>query len=110
MHNLMLYDIDHNDILGDGNNAKLFVKKFNSFYRFMHMVLSVGMGSKGENNGVKAFQVRLNKNNIKDYDTLATEFMADLNTYMRMFGYSINPNNNAFNSGWIYQIKNLLLT
>ena len=23
-----------------------------------------------------------------------------------MFGYSINPNNNKFNSGWIYQIKN----
>ena len=101
-----ILDIDHNDILGDGNNAKLFVKKFNSFYRFMHMVLSVGMGASGENNGVKAFQVRLNKNNIKDYDTLSTEFMADLNKFMRMFGYSINPNNNKFNSGWIYQIKN----
>lgn len=98
-------DIHFNDVLGDGKNAQLFTKKFNSFYRFMHLVLSVANGATGSNDGVKAFLSVMKAGKIDKYDSITDDFTKKLNQFLREFGYSLDSQN-GFKKGWIYQIKN----
>ncbi len=94
-------DFNFNDFIGDGENGKLFARKFGGFNAFMHLVLTKNEGAL-DNDGVNSLLKRINES-TQAYSSIGTEFTSLLNNYFRSFGYVIDAG--VFKPGWMYQIK-----
>jgi len=95
-------DFNFNDFIGDGDNGKLFARKFGAFVSFMHLAQTINNGARGDN-GVQGFLNRLEGQNISDYTSIEEQYTQDLNKYLNFFGYTFD--NNQFVPGWLYQIQ-----
>jgi hypothetical protein len=95
-------DFNFNDFIGDGDNGKLFARKFGAFVSFMHLAQTINKGAMGDN-GVQGFLNRLEQQNIKDYNSIEEQYTQDLNKYLQYFGYTMD--NNVFMPGWLYQVQ-----
>ena len=95
-------NFEFNDFIGDGDNGKLFARKFGAFVSFMHIALTKNDGA-GANNGVKGFLKQFEEQSIHKYSSLDDQYTKDLNEYMHYFGYKMDSNN--FVPGWLYQIR-----
>jgi len=95
-------DFNFNDFIGEGDNGKLFARKFGAFVSFMHLAQTINKGADG-NDGVKGLLNRFESQKIKDYSSIEEQYTQDLNRYLEYFGYNID--NHAFIPGWLYQLK-----
>lgn len=98
-------DFNFNDFIGDGDNGKLFARKFGAFVSFMHLSQTINKGAQGDN-GVHGFLNRLESQSILDYKSIEEQYTVDLNKYLQYFGYTID--NNTFIPGWLYQLKSTI--
>jgi hypothetical protein len=95
-------DFNFNDFIGEGDNGKLFARKFGAFVSFMHLAQTINKGAQGHN-GVHGFLNRLESQSISDYKSIEEQYTQDLNKYLQYFGYTVE--NNKFIPGWLYQLK-----
>lgn len=104
-HKNGILDFNFNDFIGDGDNGKLFARKFGAFVSFMHLAQTINKGAQGDN-GVHGFLNRLESQSILDYKSIEEQYTQDLTKYLQHFGYTID--NNTFIPGWLYQIKSTI--
>ena len=89
------------DFIGNGEEGKLFGKKFGNFVAFMHLVLTKNDGALGHD-GVNLLLKRIGE--VTDiYSALDQQYTELLTKYFRSFGYKMD--NGVFVPGWLYQIK-----
>ena len=98
-------DFNFNDFIGDGDNGKLFARKFGAFVSLMHLAQTINKGAKGDN-GVQGFLNRFKAQNINDYSSIEEQYTQDLNKYLQFFGYTFDNNN--FVPGWLYQLRSTI--
>jgi hypothetical protein len=95
-------DFSFDDFIGEGENGKLFGRKFSSFVSLMHLILSKHEGAEGYD-GAKALLDRMGESS-QDYSSLTSKYTEELTDYFKKFGYSIDAG--KLRPGWLYQIKN----
>ena len=95
-------NFEYNDFIGEGDNGKLFARKFGAFVSFMHIALTKNDGA-GQVDGIKGFLNQFEQQSIHKYSSLDDQYTKDLNEYMQSFGYKMDNNN--FVPGWLYQVR-----
>jgi hypothetical protein len=101
-----IFELTSADFVGS-EKGDLFLNKIGAFLSFAHIVLSKNGGGNGSL-GTKGFITQLDKNNIKDYNTIIDDETKQIDEYLKMFAYSFSSEN-LFVPGWIYQIRNSIL-
>jgi len=101
-----IFELTSPDFVGS-EKGDLFLNKIGAFLSFAHIVLSKNEGGNGLL-GTKGFITQLDKNNIKDYNTITDAETKQIDEYLKLFAYSFSSEN-LFVPGWIYQIRNSIL-
>lgn len=89
----------------DGDDGEAFANKLGIFLSFSHIVLSLNRAATRGELGTKAFISRLDRQNIKDYDSITDVQTKEIDDYLKKFAYNISNKSHALEPGWIYQIN-----
>ena len=86
-----IFELTSPDFVGS-EKGDVFLNKLGAFLSFAHIVLSKNEGGNGLL-GTKGFITQLDKNNIKDYNTITDDETKRIDEYLKLFAYSFSSEN-----------------
>lgn len=84
-------------------SGSILEKRLGAFLTFAHVILSKNQGAYSSVNGIDAFMNYVHTDSI-NYTDVNLDQRAEINEYVREFGYKI-IDNDTVDFGWIYQIR-----
>lgn len=86
------------------DNGDLFTNKLGAFFSLAHIILASNEAAFGKQ-GTKNLLRRFKEQSIDNYDSITDDQAAQIDSYMRSFGYMLEPGSGRLTPGWICQIN-----
>jgi hypothetical protein len=97
------FSFSADDLVGKNDQAgDRLANKLGAFFSLAHISLTTNGAAYGDL-GIKAFIQRLQKQNIRLYDSIPDAECQDLNEYFKHFAYTFETE--KFVPGWLYQLR-----